>query len=117
MKPPKGSEEPMPGGAPDKGIGVVEVSSVDSEEVCAPDDRGGRDPNPSLRDFLQEVGGGFRSPPCSGPYGGCSHGVHHPEVAWGGRPDTGELVEGAMAVGDEPGHAGSGQHRHIAPCP
>ena len=70
MEPPEGREEPMPGGAPDKGIGVVEVPGVDCEEVRVPNDLRGGDPNSSFQDVRHAVGAGLRGPPRRRSYGG-----------------------------------------------
>ena len=65
MELPKGREEPVPSRAPDKGIGMVEVSGVDREEVCVPDDQRGERgvPTPPTVTSFRKSAEAFAPPP------------------------------------------------------
>ena len=58
MEAPEGSQKPVTRGPTDQGVGVVQVSDVDAEEVGKPDDRGRGNADAPLGNFAEEVGRG-----------------------------------------------------------
>ena len=58
MESPEGSQEPVARGPTEQGVGVVQVSDVDAEEVGEPDDSSRGNSNAPFGDVAGEVGKG-----------------------------------------------------------
>ena len=99
MEPPEGSEEPVARGPADQGVGVVQVSDVDAEEVSKPNDRCRGYTDSPFGDLTEEVSRGGEGPPSGGAHGRGGHGVQHAQGPVGGGADTGKPVHRPMTLG------------------
>ena len=72
---PEGSREPVARGPANQGVGVVQVSDVDADEVGESGDRGWGNSNAPFGNFAEEVGRGREGPASGGAQGRGGHSV------------------------------------------
>ena len=100
---PEGSWEPVARGTANQGVGVVQVSDIDAEEVGEPDDRGWGDANSPFGDLAEEVGRGREGPSSGGAYVRGGHSIQHAHGSVGGGADASKPADRSVALGDEQG--------------
>ena len=103
MEAPKGSQEPVARGPGNQGVGVVQVSDVDADEVGESDDRGRGNATAPFGNLAEEVGRGQEGQASGGAQGRGGHSVQHSHGPVGGGTYTGKPVHRHVPLGDEHG--------------